>query len=902
MPKIGLTIVATTYTDPETALTISLASRSSLFFGVLSRRHRRPLAVLAPQWPGAANGHGEHWRISSGPGRAARRGLGGLLAGLLVLASGAARAQSPPRPALTTADGLADNTVQSLTQDRQGFLWLGTQDGLSRFDGRTFRTYRADARHRGSLTGNFVRALAPAPQGGLWLGTDYGLSYYDPATERFARVPADTAAPYFVNALLADPTGPVWVGTEDGLLGYDPRTRRLRRFRCAAPGAAASAGRRNSVRCLARDAAGTLWAGTGEGQLCRLDLADGWLHPTPAYRPAGPAPLSALAAGPAGGLWAGTEDGGLYFLPPAGPARELAPSHSGGVAVRSLWVDARGGAWVGSGTGLRYWLAPPAPASGLMLTAAHTAAPAPTPTALAADVLALAPGREGQLWVGTAAGLRWLDLRPSAFGRLPVGPGAGPVWAVAAGPTGLWLGTEQQGLLRLAADGRVLERQQHRPADTTSLADNYLRCVLADPDGGLWVGTQRRGLDYRPAGAAGWRHFRHAAGRAGSLADDFVRCLYRDPLDGALWVGTEGGLCRRAAGGAGGFRAYQHRPDAPHGLPNNFVRCVLRDAAGRLWVGTGGGGLSRLDDPATGRFTTFRANAAAEHGLPGNFVRALCLDATGRLWVGTEDGGLCRLDDPATGRFTTFGEAQGLPNSVIYSILLDSATRSLWVSTNRGVARLDPATERLTAFDAQDGLPQLEYNAGAGCRGPGGRLYFGGRWGQWGFGRGRCGPRPRRRCCSRACAASTSLCSCPIRPWASAACCAWARATTCSPWSLRPSTCAVPPRPGCCTGSKASTPAGWRPKAGAKPPTPTSTPATTPFGCGPRAPHLRRARRWAWWWPRPGTAPGGLGPWWPVVCCWQGGWPTACAWASCWPWNGCATALPATCTTIWARR
>ena len=633
---------------------------------------------------------------------------------VLVLGSRQVGAQLPTGKLLTTAEGLADNTVQSIAQDQQGFLWLGTQDGLSRYDGHAFRTFRADARRRGSLAGNFVRALAPAVQGGLWVGTDYGLSYYNPRTERFSRVPADTAAPYFVNALLTDPAGCVWVGTEDGLLSYNPATRRLRRYRCEATNPATSATRHNSVRSLACDGTGTLWAGTGEGQLYRLDRVAGWLRAVRSYGPAGPAPLSALAATPTGALWAGTEEGGLYYLPAGAPAQELVRARPGAAAVHSIWADARGAAWVGTSAGVQQWPAVPG------------AYPPAKPPVLASEVLALAPDHEGQLWVGTAAGVRWLDTRPSPFALLPAGPGPGPVWAVAATRSTRWVGTEQHGVLGLDAAGKVTEHLQHVAQDSTSLASNFVRCVLADANGGLWVGTQRQGLDYRPAGAAGFRHFRHSPTRPGSLADDFVRCLYRDPLDGALWVGTEGGLCRLADPRTGRFTTYRRQASQPQSLPNNFVRCVVRDRAGRLWVGTGGGGLCRLDDPRTGRFTAFKANVRDEHSLPGNFVRALCLDAAGRLWVGTEDGGLCRLDNAGAGRFTTFSEAQGLPNSVIYSIVSDSAAQALWVSTNRGLARLDLATERLTAFDARDGLPQQEYNAGAGCRGPDGQLYFGG--------------------------------------------------------------------------------------------------------------------------------------------------------------------------------
>ena len=382
--------------------------------------------------------------------------------------------------------------------------------------------------------------------------------------------------------------------------------------------------------------------------------------------------------------------------------------------MRSLWADARGGAWVGSAAGLRYWPSP------------NQTSP-PPPLMLTGDVLALAPDGEGQLWAGSGTGVSCLDVRPSAFVRLPIRYASDPVWAAAATAGALWLGTQHAGLLRLhPRAGTVTEQLRHQPQNPASPADDFVRCVLVDSAGGVWAGTQHAGLDYRPPGASGFRHFRHAAGQAGSLADDFVRCLYRDPLDGSLWVGTEGGLCHLVQLDSGRFVTYQQQLARPQGLPNNFVRCVLRDRAGRLRVGTGGGGLCRLNDARTGRFTVFRANVRDARSLPSNFVRVLCLDKAGRLWVGTEGGGLCRLDDARRGRFTTFNEAQGFPNDVVYGLLLEVATGALWASTNRGLARLAPTTQQLTAFNARDGLPQEEHNAGAACRGPDGRLYFGG--------------------------------------------------------------------------------------------------------------------------------------------------------------------------------
>jgi len=620
---------------------------------------------------------------------------------------------------LTTADGLSDNSIYSVLQDRQGFLWLGSQDGLNRYDGAAVRVFRHDPANPASLSRNWVTALAEDRAGQLWVSTGgSGICCYSPRTGRLRRfragpVPGSLSNDY-VPVLLCDRAGRLWVGTDDGLNLYEPRTGRFRCLRMTV-GTGGTA-RRNAIRALAQAADGSIWVGTGAGYVARLDERAGVLVPDPRWRLT--SIITALCPAPNGGLWVGTEADGLLCLD-AGqrPVRRFSGAGGAGQLpsswVRTLFLDRQQQLWVGTTAGLARLL----PATGTFVSYQHQP---DQPHSLPDNgIRALSQDRTGRLWVGTDNGVASFDARPNPFEPLPLG---GNSWCISEGPgSQLWLGTEQ-GLLRYDPATGQRHWFRHNPADAGSLAQDYIRAVLLDRRGGLWVATRNQGLDYRPAGATRFQHFRHAATQANSLADDLVHCLAEDSA-GRLWVGTEGGLsCLDSTRMS--WTTYRRDPAGGAGLPDNFVSAVFPDRRGRVWVGTRRAGLARLE-PRTGRVCTYPAREQQPGCLSGELVRSITADHTGRLWVGTEGGGLCRLDDEARGRFTVFREAQGLPEDVVYGVLEDAWHR-LWLSSNKGLTCLTPATGEAHVFDSRDGLGQDEFNAGAYHRGRSGRLYFGG--------------------------------------------------------------------------------------------------------------------------------------------------------------------------------
>ncbi|MCB2409878.1 sensor histidine kinase [Hymenobacter lucidus] len=645
----------------------------------------------------------------------------GLLSLALSGAGYAATAQSTSSltfHTLTAAQGLSENSVYSIVQDRQGFLWFGTQDGLSRYDGVEFRVFRNDPQHSGSLSSNFILSLAQDQQSQLWVGTGGGgVCRYNPITGRFRTFeyePNDVngLADNFVRVVFCDRQGQVWAGTEGGLHRFVPTRNHFQRFIHAITPTENL--RRNSVRAIAQSTDGRLWVGTGEGRLSFLNTRTGHLQADPRWQAA--SAITTLQPDTHGGLWVGTETDGLWYIPATGAPRAVGSRPDGpGEAIRALFLDQQHTLWIATNKGLLRH----DPATNSFSTYQHQSG---RPRSLPDNtVLSVFQDRSGLLWTGTEGGVSSFEAQPSAFAAYP--EPKGPVWAVSEDAAGrVWVGTESQGLICYEPGTGQQRTFRHDPNDAGSLSEDFVRALCLDRRGRLWVGTQSQGLDCLEPGATRFVHYRHDPAVQGSLSEDYVRTIYEDPK-GRLWVGTEGGL-NRFEPERQQFTAFRNVPHDPTSLSNNFVRVVHQDRAGSIWVGTGGGGLCRYN-PATGRFQSFRTDDRNPRSLSSNFVRSILEDHTGQLWVGTEGGGFCRLDDASRGLFTTFREPQGLPNDVVYGILEDNQN-NLWLSTNKGLARFTPGTSQFYTFDTRDGLPFDEFNAGGYYKGRRGRLYFGG--------------------------------------------------------------------------------------------------------------------------------------------------------------------------------
>jgi ligand-binding sensor domain-containing protein/signal transduction histidine kinase len=633
-------------------------------------------------------------------------------------------------------EGLSQNTVYAILQDRQGFMWFGTEGGLNKFDGYQFTVYKHNPDDPATISDNFVRAIHEDASGDLWVGTRRGLDRFDRRSSVFVHY---TYAPDAQNTGLAgilaiyeDSNGQLWAGTEgEGLLRLDPERKSIRTYLHNPQNPASLAN--NTVRVIYEDSHGTLWFGTDAG-LNRFDAQTGSFQHYPSD-PRNPASLNgskvqAIFEDSRGDLWVGTDGGGLDRLVPENdtfihykhaPRNPLTLSSN---TVTTILEDSLGRLWIGTGGG---GLSHLDQSHGRFFHYRHNAS---AEDSLCSDsVLSIYEDRSGGIWVGTAGG--GVCKSNQTIGKFPVYRNDprrtstlndNTIWAIREDTDGfLWIGTRRGGLNRLNSHLDAVAFYRHSPVNPSSISSNDVRALLVDRGGTLWVGTADQGLDRFDRSRDAFTHFRHLPDNPNSLSSDAVRVLYED-RKGTIWIGTENGGLNRFDRPTGTFTRYISDPTDPAALVHNRVTAITEDRAGRLWVGTWGG-ISILT-PGSPGFTNFRKMAGRTEGISSQFISAFYEDELGYMWVATYGGGLNRFD-PATGWFSHYSEADGLSSNQIYGILADG-DGYLWLSTNNGLSCFDPYYGTFRNYDISDGLQSAEFSPGAYFKNRSGSMFFGG--------------------------------------------------------------------------------------------------------------------------------------------------------------------------------
>ncbi|GMU42254.1 MAG: hypothetical protein AMXMBFR25_02400 [Lysobacterales bacterium] len=627
------------------------------------------------------------------------------------------------------SSGLSQVTARAFLQDERGYMWIGTQDGLNRFDGYSFRAYHRDRADPHSLSDNHVTALARGGQGTLWVGTMAGgLSRLDTATDdvqvwrHVADQPGSLAADS-ITELLATRDGYLWVASAGGAL------QRL------APGAVALstlevAGERplGVVRALVEDDGGWIWA-AGSGGLWRM-RADG-----SELRPIAPedrrlADLQALAPAEDGGLWVGSTRVGLLRLDADGRVRvqyRADPTRDGSLPddqVRALLTTRTGQLWVGTMNGLAIH----EPARDRFLTWRHDAGDAGSPAGN--RIASLYEDRDGLIWVGSwTAGFSIHNPATQvvrlirAHGRDRTSLPASPVRALWMDADGsLWMGVlEGGGLVHYDLRQGVLKRWVHTPGDPGSLPGDAVQAIARAADGRLWVGTNGAGLARMRADGSGFDVYRR---EDGSLPDNVIHALFVDRT-GTLWIGFESsGMASWREGE--GFTFFAHDPARPDSLPGNSVYTFGESDDEGLWVGTFGSGLARLDR-ASGRFESWRERPGDLESISHNSVTMIVPGSDGVLWLGTQGGGVNRATRRADGtlRFDAISKREGLGADAIGTIVEDRKGK-LWIGTTVGVNAYDPRSGEVQRFSASDGMDRSGYFINSVAHGSDGSIYFGG--------------------------------------------------------------------------------------------------------------------------------------------------------------------------------
>ncbi len=650
---------------------------------------------------------------------------------------------------ITMEDGLPENRVLRILQDRLGFLWFGTTNGLVRYDGHGFTTYKPDPDDPHSLSGRLIRSLYEDRAGRLWIGTTSGgLNRFDRERERFIHYRHDSQDPESlgsdsVSAIWEDGDGFLWIGTgnpeipaagNNGLDRFDPQSGSFQHYRHDPedPGSL-SPGPVTSIR---EDRRGELWVGTASGGVDRFDRQTAaFIHYREVTAGSGgwsPDGISVLYADRAGRLWIGTKENGLErFDPPTETFKTYRhdpedPGSLSGDTIWSLLEDQEGQLWVGTLGGVLQRYQPGTDSF------THFRHDPRNPNSLSNNlgIYAIIEDRTGTLWFATiGVGLDKLDRFGNKFYHCahdpddPASLSDNRVAALYEDHAGnLWVGTKGGGLNRVNLENSTATHFRHQPGRPDSLGDDHVQAIHEGPDGILWIGTPHA-LDRFDTTTERFTHFLHDPDDPGSLSSNSISALHFDRA-GALWIGTWDAGLNRLDPGTGELSHYRHRPDDPRSLPNNMVSVIYEDSRGTLWIGTEGSGLCRFH-PETETFTTY---TSPETGF--EMIISFHEDRDGRLWVGTYNGGL-HLFDRETGTSRVFNDRNGLPHDTVFSIVGDDDGR-LWISTGKGLTVLDPRSETFRSYDHTDGL-RSDWFFGGAVKTSRGELFFGGNNGMYAF-------------------------------------------------------------------------------------------------------------------------------------------------------------------------
>jgi diguanylate cyclase (GGDEF)-like protein len=631
-------------------------------------------------------------------------------------------------------EGLSQQAVNAIVQDDEGFMWFATEDGLNRFDGYEFRQLRHERSDPESLPNGWISSLA-STKDGLWIASDGGGVVFRSALNGKLQAPRalrDLPELQRVRALARDSLGRLWIGSrESGLAIFEPVNGTLKRIQHMPD--EPNTLRDNQIFSILHLRSGDTLVGTSTG-LDRLSAAN--LDITHVQLPKELAPrgtsvrVRAIVEAGDGMVWVGTDAGLARFDPRSDRWRvytEKSQDHNAlpDNRIQTLLVDSHGRLWIGMIRGLAWF-----DAAAEIFHAYHPD-PAESRSLPNDYVISLFEDRGGSLWIGTKSGglAKW-NPRTWSFGHFRASSEEGytdrNITSFTEDRLGrLWIGTFGSGinLLDRATQKVTPLRSSSSPR---SLSDDRVMAMLEDSQGSVWVGTMGGGLNRFDPTTLKADHFQHDPAVPTSLAAPGVMSLLE--VDQQIWVGTYGGGISRYDAATKRFDNLRAGPEDGLHLSSDRVTALAKDRSGHVWIGTDGGGLN-VWDIKTRRMHYYRRDAKRLDSLSADTIYSLLVDDIGGVWIGTRGAGLDRVENPTEApdglRFDNLSEAKGLPNNSVYGLRADG-TGAIWISTNFGLARLEPKSGQILRFHRLHGLQGEEFNFGAHYRDRSGKLFFGG--------------------------------------------------------------------------------------------------------------------------------------------------------------------------------
>ena len=681
---------------------------------------------------------------------------------------------------LTDADGLSQSTIFAMIQDRDGYLWLGTIDGLNRYDGYDFRVYVNDASIPSSISDNFISALCEDTDGFIWVGTVNGyLNRFDKKTEVFKRYfvndffetiknPATDFYDYplafsrnqtnTITAITEDKDGNLWIGTwGKGLIKFDRKNGRASHFHND-PNDPLSLSS-DLVIDIISDRDGEIWIATFGGGLNKLARDDSNNNDQLKARSTkflryrsienNNSALSddktiSLFEDINGDIWIGTFYGGLNRLDANNKTltpdkakfksyqenNKLSNSISDNT-IMAITQDSEAYLWIGTfGGGIDRYDIRTQTFTNFSKLSNHQN------SFTDVEILSLFVDRSGILWAGSHLGegvtkiqkyySKFESINSRSAGRLKLNDDV--VWSLFKdSKDNLWVGTYRGGVNVLNFDANQTKVYRRTPDQSNGISDNHIRSITEDKLGNIWIGTYSGGLNRIDRAGQKVETFYNEPGNSNSLSANQVLDIYVES-EKEIWVATFGGGLNKLTfaentSGVPEFKSYKNDPSDRHSLSDDRVYCILKDSKENFWIGTYGGGLNKFDSEK-GIFEVVSLDTQSSQSAFNDKILSLHESSNGMLWIGTSGNGLNQFD-PTANSVINFSLAQGLTSSVVYGILEDSNS-NLWLSTDDGIFLFNSSTEKFAQFGIEDGVQSLEFSGGAYFKDSNGIMYFGG--------------------------------------------------------------------------------------------------------------------------------------------------------------------------------
>ncbi len=645
---------------------------------------------------------------------------------------------------ITIEDGLSQSTVNCIFQDSQGFIWIGTENGLNRYDGYNFTVFKHEPSDSGSLSHSWIWDVFEDKRNNLWIATWHGLNKYNADQNSITHYLPDPNDPYSISgarptSIFQDREGYLWIATWGGGINiYDPEKGQFTRLQHSPEDRSSLAGDR--VRNIFYASNGQILAATWNGLSIIEKKTDGGYNITNyRHEPGNPTSLSSnevssVVEDQSGQFWVGTFRGGLN--------RFMKESHSfvhyryakndplslSSDDVISLFIDSQDVLWIGTvNEGLNR----------LDRKNNHFSRYKHDPdqkTSLNGNnVFSIYQDNSGLLWVGTN-GLNIYDKKMQRFhhyyanNQISNSLNHNRITKFFEDRQEIiWIGTEGGGLNRFDPQTGQFVHFIHDPQNPSSLSNNNISAVAGDQNGNIWIGTRGGGLNRFDPKSGRFYHYKEQESIPETEGIYFINDLCIDQ-DKTLWLATyDKGLILYDIA----KNQYQHlrgNPEDEAALSSDYLLTVFVDSNNNIWIGTWGGGLNCYDRIEK-HFTRYNHDPDNPGTISGNIINAIYESKSGLariLWVGTNMGlSYMNLDDPGRDKFKHILEKDGLPSGVVCGILGDESG-NLWISTNTGICKFNTETRTFQNYDKNDGLQSNEFIAGSFLKRKNDQFLFGG--------------------------------------------------------------------------------------------------------------------------------------------------------------------------------